>query len=53
MGSGSQSVIAGRSAPGALGIIVCVASEYKAYTYVLWSKPCIAGWVSDGLLRVV
>lgn len=38
---------------GAIGMILCVEKAYKQYTYVLWSDPCIVGWVSDGYLRRV
>jgi len=37
--------------PGALGIIINVDSP--AWTYVLWSMPCVMGWCPDGQLRKV
>lgn len=42
---------AGTVMPGSLGLIVAVYSS--AWTYVLWSTPCVCGWVHDGELRVV
>jgi hypothetical protein len=35
--------------PGGLGLVVNVDSP--AWTYVLWSMPCVMGWVPDGQLR--
>jgi len=40
---------AGVVMPGAMGLIV--ATHLTAWTYVLWSMPCLAGWVRDGYLR--
>lgn len=37
--------------PTSMGIIVAV--HQRAWTYVLWSMPCILGWVPDGVLRRV
>lgn len=42
---------AGVAIPNSTGLIVCVEKTFKQFTYVLWSNPCIAGWISDGLLR--
>jgi hypothetical protein len=42
--------------PGALGLIISSAAhkdQYRFYTYVLWSTPCILGWIEDGLVRAV
>lgn len=39
---------------GALGIVIVPNSpERRGYAYVMWSMPCIAGWVHDGYLRKV
>lgn len=43
---------AGSVAPGAVGIIVSIAN-LEGWTYVLWSKPCLAGFIYDGALRVL
>lgn len=37
--------------PKASGLIIAV--HERAWTYVLWSTPCIMGWVPDGILRKV
>lgn len=42
---------AGTVMPGGLGIIVSV--DKRGWTYVLWSMPCVMGWVPDGQLRKV
>jgi hypothetical protein len=46
---------AGYVMPGALGLVVVSShrSQHRSYAYVLWSTPCIAGWMSDGFLRRV
>lgn len=42
---------AGTVMPGAMGLIV--ATHERVWTYVLWSMPCVCGWVQDGNLRPV
>lgn len=44
---------AGTVMPTSLGIIIGFSSDHPSMTYVLWSIPCIAGWVTDGFLRPV
>jgi hypothetical protein len=42
---------AGVVMPGTLGVIV--STHITAWTYVLWSIPCVVGWCRDGELRKV
>lgn len=42
---------AGIVIPGSIGMIICCDEKYKQYTYVLWSNPCLCGWIEDGRLR--
>ena len=46
---------AGRVEPGALGLVISAAhnDQHRFYTYVLWSSPCVCGWIEDGFLRKV
>jgi hypothetical protein len=44
-----RSRIAGVIMPTSVGMII--ATHMTAWTYVLWSVPCIIGWVQDGELR--
>lgn len=48
---GHQSSRVGVVQPGSMGLIV--ATHVTAWTYVLWSMPCLVGWVHDGQLRRV
>jgi hypothetical protein len=42
---------AGVVMPGSLGLVISANHETaKFYTYVLWSMPCIMGWIEDGFL---
>lgn len=43
--------IAGTANPGSMGMIICIDKRYREYTYVLWSDPCVVGWIQDGYLR--
>ncbi len=46
---------AGTVKPGALGLVISAAhnDQHRFYTYVLWSEPCVCGWIEDGFLRKV
>ena len=37
--------------PGSIGMIVSV--NEPGWTYVLWSRPNVIGWINDGALRRV
>ena len=40
---------------GAVGLVISSAhaDHHRFYTYVLWSMPCICGWIEDGFLMRV
>ena len=44
---------AGVVMPRALGLVISSAHPdvHRFYTYVLWSMPCICGWIEDGFIR--
>lgn len=46
---------AGVMMPGAVGLVIAASSEAvsRFHAYVLFSCPCIVGWVADGSLRKV
>lgn len=48
-------ISSGHIMPGALGLVVTSAHEspYRYFAYVLWSTPCVCGWIQDGCLRKV
>lgn len=44
---------AGMVMPESIGLVIAPAhnDQLRFYTYVLWSMPCICGWIQDGFLR--
>lgn len=48
--------------PGSVGLVISTNGEaampnaltpatWRFYTYVLWSMPCIVGWIEDGFVK--
>jgi hypothetical protein len=44
---------AGVVMPRSIGLVISAAhpDHHRFYTYVLWSMPCICGWIEDGFIR--
>jgi len=49
--SSTKGNLAGQVGAKAFGMIVSASTQ--GHTYVLWSDPCLLGWVWDGSLRSV
>ena len=49
--SSTNANFVGKVGPKAFGLIVSASTQ--GHTYVLWSDPCVLGWVWDGNLRSV